>query len=79
MPAKKLTSDNRCERILSAARASLGLTQTALGKRLKVSQSTISNWEKHIGAVPLDNLVMFCGALKVDVAEIIAIKMGVSK
>ena len=74
MPARKLTADNRGERVLKAARVSLGLTQSALAKRLKVSQTTVSHWEKNIGIISLNDLVFYCKMLNLDASRIIEIK-----
>lgn len=45
---------------LKYCRQTLELTQTELGKLLKVSKQTVANWENNNDIIPLKKLVKFC-------------------
>ena len=52
--------------LLQAARKSVGLTQTELAKRLNLSQSRLSAMELNPSSIRLDQLLVLCGALQLE-------------
>jgi HTH-type transcriptional regulator/antitoxin HipB len=52
--------------LLQAARKSAGLSQTALARRLGISQSRMSAMELEPGSISLTQLLALCSALKLE-------------
>jgi len=52
--------------ILQAARKSAGLSQTALARRLGISQSRLSAMELDPGSISLAQLLALCSALRLE-------------
>lgn len=48
---------------LSLTRISKGMTQTQLGKKLGVKQSTISQWESNINSMSFGDIIRVCKLL----------------
>ena len=61
------------EKIAEAIKLS-GLTQTEIGKRLQISQQSVSHYVKGDKLPALDTLANLCVLLDVDPAEILCIK-----
>ena len=71
MPATKITPTMRQQRLIRAARASRGLTQQNVAKRLGVKQSSYQQMEKDIENVKLGRVCQICKILGLDVMELI--------
>jgi HTH-type transcriptional regulator / antitoxin HipB len=52
--------------LLRAARKSAGMNQTELAKRLNLSQSRLSAMELDPSSIRLDQLLMLCGVLQLE-------------
>lgn len=52
--------------LLQAARKSAGLSQTAMARRLGISQSRVSAMELDPGAISLAQLLAICSALRLE-------------
>lgn len=52
--------------LLQAARKSAGLSQTALARRLGISQSRMSAMELDPGSISLEQLLTMCSALNLE-------------
>lgn len=68
-----ITSDQIQKRIAEAIIKS-GMTQTEIGRRLGVSQQSVSHYVKGDKLPSLDTLANLCALLDVDPAEILCIK-----
>lgn len=53
-----------------------GLTQTQLAKKLKTTNSRISNWEQGLNNPPADMIAGICGALNVSASELLGIRLA---
>ena len=71
MPAIKITPTMRRQRLIRAARASRGLTQENVAKRLGVKQSSYQQMEKNINNVKLGRVCEICKILGLDINELV--------
>ena len=51
---------------LSLTRISKGMTQTQLGKKLGVKQSTVSQWESNINSMSFGDIIRVCKLLGIN-------------
>lgn len=60
MPAKKITADDVMSRVFKSARAEKGLTQAKIAKRLSMTQTAVSRWERQFGTMNAEQIVAYC-------------------
>ena len=73
LAARKRLSDN-----LKRLRKDAGMSQEDLGDRAGLHRTYVSQVERMLVNVSLDNLVLFAGALGVDLVEILVEQHGTS-
>ena len=56
---------------LKAARVNVGLDQKTAAKKLKVSNSTLGNWERGISAPKQDKIDLICSLYNVNYDDLI--------
>ena len=61
---------NNTTRTLKAARAAKGLTQKQLAKKLGITQSAMSYWEKDLDRVAFGDIKRLCKILGLDLNDL---------
>lgn len=72
MPAKKITADDVMSRVFKSARAEKGLTQAKIAKRLNMTQTAVSRWERQFGTMNAEQIVTYCKIIGANPEEIFA-------
>ncbi|MGN1417429.1 MAG: helix-turn-helix domain-containing protein [Oscillospiraceae bacterium] len=73
MPAKQVTPSMRAERILKSARIAKGMDQNTAAKKLNITSSTVSRWEKDIFGVKLSDVLHMCKLYGVEPNQILEV------
>lgn len=71
MPAKKITADDVMSRVFKSARAEKGLTQAKIAKRLSMTQTAVSRWERQFGTMNAEQIVTYCKIIGANPEEIL--------
>lgn len=72
MPAKKITANDVMSRVFKSARAEKGLTQAKIAKRLSMTQTAVSRWERQFGTMNAEQIVAYCKIIGASPEEIFA-------
>lgn len=72
MPAKKITADDVMSRVFKSARVEKGLTQAKIAKRLSMTQTAVSKWERQFGTMNAEQIVTYCKIIGANPEEIFA-------
>lgn len=72
MPAKKITADDVMSRVFKSARAKKGLPQAKIAKRLSMTQTAVSRWERQFGTMNAEQIVTYCRIIGANPEEIFA-------
>lgn len=72
MPAKKITADDVMSRVFKSSRAKKGLTQAKIAKRLSMTQTAVSRWERQFGTMNAEQIVTYCKIIGANPEEIFA-------
>lgn len=72
MPAKKITANDVISKRLKSIRAEKGLTQAKIAKRLSMTQTAVSRWERQFGTMNAEQIVTYCKIIGANPEEIFA-------
>lgn len=60
MPAKKMTANDVISKRLRSIRANNDITQAKIAKRLSMTQTAVSRWERQFGTMNAEQIVAYC-------------------
>lgn len=72
MPAKKITANDVISKRLRAIRADNDITQAKIAKRLSMTQTAVSRWERQFGTMNAEQIVTYCKIIGAKPEEIFA-------
>lgn len=70
MPAKKITANDVISKRLRSIRAGNDITQAKIAKRLSMTQTAVSRWERQFGAMNAEQIVTCCKIIGANPEEI---------
>lgn len=72
MPAKKMTANDVISKRLRSIRADKDITQAKIAKRLSMTQTAVSRWERQFGTMNAEQIVTYCKIIGAKPEEIFA-------
>lgn len=72
MPAKKMTANDVISKRLRSIRTNNDITQAKIAKRLSMTQTAVSRWERQFGTMNAEQIVMYCKIIGANPEEIFA-------
>lgn len=72
MPAKKITANDVISKRLKSIRADNDITQAKIAKRLSMTQTAVSRWERQFGTMNAEQIVTYCKIIGANPEEIFA-------
>lgn len=72
MPAKKMTANDVMSKRLRSIRADNDITQAKIAKRLSMTQTAVSRWERQFSTMNAEQIVTYCKIIGAKPEEIFA-------
>jgi transcriptional regulator with XRE-family HTH domain len=72
MPAKKMTANVVMSKRLRSIRTNNDITQAKIAKRLSMTQTAVSRWERQFGTMNAEQIVTYCRIIGANPEEIFA-------
>jgi transcriptional regulator with XRE-family HTH domain len=72
MPAKKMGANDVIAKRLKSIRADKEITQAKIAKRLSMTQTAVSRWERQFGTMNAEQIVTYCRIIGANPEEIFA-------
>lgn len=72
MPAKKMGTNDVIAKRLKSIRADKEITQAKIAKRLSMTQTAVSRWERQFGTMNAEQIVTYCRIIGANPEEIFA-------
>lgn len=72
MPANKMTANYVISKRLRSIRTNNDITQAKIAKRLSMTQTAVSRWERQFGTMNAEQIVTYCKIIGANPEEIFA-------